>query len=213
MKAITKTALATVATLAVLTTGVAQANPVGYGYPQVKIGYDGSFNTTNKYNTRIDNSKRVDSRTNLNYDLDNSVRNRLNQSYRLNSSHDYRSDNLNANQNLNQKRNYFSNVGQNATNQGGASGHSMGQKQGGTAVGTLVSESNANKHKGHNIASPTYSRQYGNTSSGNMLNSQIGSVQSGMQGGNVTNLQANDQDQTAVSFVSSDDDVSNSAAK
>ncbi|WP_114694136.1 hypothetical protein [Motiliproteus coralliicola] len=213
MKNINKKALAAIATFAVLSAGAVQAGPYGYGYPKVKIGYDNSFNRTNQIDTTIDNSSRVDTRSKLKYDLNNSVRNRLNHSYQLNKNFNYRADQLNAGQNLNQKRNYFSNVGQNAANKGSASGHSMAQQQGGTSVGSLVSTSSSAKHHGHSIASPTVSRQFGNVNTGNILGSQIGAVQTGMQGGSVTNLQGNDQDQTATSFVSSDDKVSNSAAK
>lgn len=213
MKAINKKALAAIATFAVLSAGMAQAGPSGYGYPKIKIGYDNSFNKTNHLNATFDNSKRVDSRTSLNYDLDNSVRNRLNYDYRLNSNFNYRADQLNAGQNLNQNRNYFSNVGQNAANQGSASGHSMSQQQGGTSVGSLVDKTTVSKHKGHSFASPSISRQFGSVSTGNLYGSQIGSVQTGMQAGDVTNLQGNDQDQTATSFVSSDDKVSNNASK
>ncbi|WP_421863387.1 hypothetical protein [Motiliproteus sp.] len=213
MKNINKKTLAAMATFALLSAGVVNAGPYGYGYPQVKIGYDNSFNRTNQIDATVDNSQRVDSRSKLKYDIDNSVSNRFNHSYQLNKSFNYRADQLNAGQALNQKRNYLSNVGQNAANQGSATGHSMAQQQGSTGVGSLVSTTSSAKHKGHSIASPTISRQYGSVNTGNMLGSQIGAVQTGMQGGGVTNLQGNDQAQTATSFVGSDDQVSNSATK
>ncbi|MEH6470099.1 MAG: hypothetical protein V7752_02505 [Halopseudomonas sp.] len=213
MKAINKAVLATVASAIVLTAGVAQATTPSFGYKPVGIDYTNSFNNTNKFKTKVDNSKRFESNTDLKYNRDNSVRNRLSNDYKLDLRYDYRQDNLNANQNLNQLRGYSSGVGQNAGNVGNATGHSMKQKQGDTSVGSLVSETNTSKHKGHNLLSPTYSSHYGSSNSGNMMQSHIGGVQSGMQGGNVTNLQGNDQQQDATSFVSSDDTVSNSASK
>ncbi len=213
MKAINKTVLASIVSVVVLSVGGAQAGTPSYGYKPVQIDYSNSFNNSNKYKTRIDNSTRADSNTRLNYDLDNSVRNNLSNNYKLDLRYDYRQDNLNANQNLNQLRSYSSGVGQNAGNVGNATGHSMKQKQGDTSVGSLVSETNTRKHTGHSLLSPTYSSHYGSTSNGNMMQSHIGGVQSGMQGGNATNLQGNDQQQDAASYVGSIDTVSNTASK
>jgi len=213
MNPTTKTLIAAVATLMTLSAGAANAQSPVFGYQPIKIGYSDSFNTSNRSKTQIDNSKRVDSSTRLNYDLDNSLRYKLNNHNDYQLRYDYRQNDINANQSLNQYRNYSSDIGQSAANVGGASGHSMDQDQGGTTVGALVSETNTSKHQGHSLLSPSFSSQYGSTDKGNMSYSQIGGVQSGMQMGDVTNLQGNDQRQAGASYVGSVDSVSNSSSQ
>ena len=209
MKNMTPIALTTVATLLLLSGGVAQANPWGGS----RIDYNNSFNTSNRTATQVDNSQRFNRDYRLNYKLDNSARTKINNDTRVDLKYDYRSDKLDATQNLNQFRNYNSAVNQTGFNAGSATGHSMNQSQGGTAVGSLSSEANSSRHQGHSLLSPSYSYNAGAVAKGNMSNSQIGGIQSGMQVGDVTNLQSNNQTQDATSGVASSDTVSNSAAK
>ncbi|WP_421863390.1 hypothetical protein [Motiliproteus sp.] len=213
MKAINKTAIVTVATLFALTAGIAQANPFGYGYKVGKVDYSNSFNTDNKAKINIDNSKRFNRNFMLDYRVDNSSRTKVNTDYRIKQSKDIRKNKINANQSLNQYRNYYSGVSQGANNYGSATGHSMKQKQGGTSVGSLVDQTNRTQHKGHSFLSPSVHTNSGDQATGNMTHSQIGGIQSGMQLGDVTNLQTNSQKQNASSGVSSSDSVSNTASK
>ncbi|MEH6650885.1 MAG: hypothetical protein V7707_12730 [Motiliproteus sp.] len=212
-KKINKTAIATVATLFVMTAGIVEANPLGYGFKVGKVDYSNSFNTSNKSNTDIDNSKRFKRNFTLDYKADNSVRTKINTDHRTDVKYDIRKDKINANQNLNQYRNYSSGVNQDANNYGSASGHSMKQKQGGTRVGGLVDQNTRTSHIGHNLLSPSIQSHTGDQAYGNMRNSQIGGIQSGMQVGDVANLQSNNQTQHGSSGVSSSDKVSNTAAK
>ncbi len=211
MKAFHKTALAAAVTVFALSTAVAEANPLGFTHS--RIDYGNSFNTDTKTDIDVDNSKRLRKDTRLNYNLDNSVRTKVNNDYRLKFNYDYRKDDINAKQNLNQIRSYKSAVNQRAFNSGSASGHAMTQNQGGTSVGSLVSETTTSKHKGHTLLSPTRSFASGNVAKGNMNQSHIGGIQSGMQVGDVANIQGNTQNQRAVSGVTSSDSVSNSASK
>lgn len=213
MKNTHKTALTAVAALFVLSAAVAEANPYGYGYKGTQIDYSNSFNTSNKTKTDIDNSQRIKRDYSLDYKVDNSARTRINNDTRLDLKYDYRNDNISAGQNLNQYRGYSSGINQGAFNAGSATGHSMKQKQGDTTVGSLVDETNTRTHKGHSLLSPNYSYNAGNVAKGNMNQSQIGGIQSGMQIGDVANVQSNSQAQNATSGVSSHDSVSNTASK
>lgn len=213
MKNINKTAIATVATLFALTAGVAQANPFGHGYKYGKVDYSNSFNTSNKANIDVDNSKRFKRNFMLDYRADNSTRTKIDTDYRTNLNYDIRKDKINANQGVNQYRNYFSGVNQGATNVGGASGHSMNQTQGGTSVGSLVDHTSRTSHKGHSFFSPSVYTNKGDQATGNMTASQIGGIQSGMQTGDVANLQTNNQIQNGTSGINSSDSVSNGASK
>ncbi len=208
-----KTALAAAVTAIALTAGAAQANPWVYGYGYQKVDYTNSFNRSHKTDVAVDASQRIKRDYRFNYNLDNSVDTRIKKDTRLNYNYNLRKNDINASQNLNQLRAYRSSVGQNAANVGSASGHSMKQKQGGTTVGSLVSETSATRHKGHNIGSPTYSYSNGNVDKGNMFGSQIGANQSGAQFGNVANIQGNSQGQRATSAVGSVDSVKNTASK
>ncbi|WP_210397882.1 hypothetical protein [Motiliproteus sediminis] len=208
-----KTLIIALSTVAALNVGAAHAGSPVFGYKPIKIDYNGSFNTNNDVRTRIDNSKRVDTDTRLNYDLDNSVRYKLSNKFDYDLRYDYRQDNIGADQAINQYRNYSSDVGQNAGNVGGASGHSMSQSQGDTNVGALVKERSYSSNRGHSLLSPSFSSHSGSTHTGNMSGSQIGAGQSGVQVGDVTNVQSNDQQQTASSYTGSIDWVGNSASK
>jgi len=210
MKTVHKTVIAT-ATAFALTAGMAQANPWNYGFNNTD--YRNSFNTSVSKRVDVNNSKKIDSDYRLNFKQDNSRRTSIDRDFKLNYRYDFRKDSINANQSMNQRRVYSSGVGQNAANVGGAKGHSMKQAQGGTSIGSLVSESNTSKHKGHSLFSPTYSSSYGSTSKGNLYGSHIGGTQSGLQMGNVINAQNNQQGQAATSSVSSRDGVFNRAAK
>jgi len=210
MKTVHKTVIAT-ATAFALTAGMAQANPWNYGINN--IDYRNSFNTSASRSVDVNNSKKMNTDYRLNVKQDNSRRTSIDRDFKQNYRYDYRKDSINANQSMNQVRKYNSGVGQNAANVGGAKGHSMKQAQGGTSIGSLVSESNTSKHKGHSLLSPTYSSNYGSTSKGNLYGSQIGGTQSGLQMGNVINAQNNQQKQAATSSVGSRDRVSNSATK
>ncbi|WP_133297389.1 hypothetical protein [Motiliproteus coralliicola] len=213
MKAINKTAIATVATLFALTAGVTQAGPYGYGYKVGQVDYTNSFNTHNKAKINVDNSKRFNRNFMLDYRVDNSSRTKVDTDYRINLNKEIRKDKINANQNLNQYRNYYSGVNQGASNIGSATGHSMKQKQGGTSVGSLVDQTKRTQHKGHSFLSPSIHTNSGDQATGNMTHSQIGGIQSGMQLGDVANLQNNSQTQNGRSGVGSSDSVSNTASK
>ncbi len=211
MKISAKTALTSAIAAVALSAGLAQANPWGYNYKSAD--YTNSFNRMYQTDVTIDKSRQINKDTRLNYHRDNSVRTLVNKNYALDYKLDYRKDDIKANQKMNQLRKYSSAVNQNAANVGSASGHSMKQKQGGTSVGSLVSEKHTSARKGHNLWSPTVTGNYGNVAKGNMYGSQIGANQTGLQGGNVTNLQANAQHQSAASSVGSSDRVSNTATK
>ncbi|WP_210397200.1 hypothetical protein [Motiliproteus sediminis] len=212
MKIFNKAALATAVTLFALNVSVAEANP-WVGYKGNKIGYTNSYNNTNNIDTRVDNSQRFKRDYRLDYKLDNSRRTKIDTDTRIDLKYDIRNDRLNAKQDLNSFRNYSSGVNQNAFNAGAATGHSMNQSQGSTSVGSLVSDTATSNNRGHRVLSPSYSIHSGDVAKGNMSGSQIGGIQSGMQVGDVTNLQQNTQAQDATSAVASSDVVSNNVAK
>ena len=83
----------------------------------------------------------------------------------------------------------------------------MNQYQGGTHVNMSSADSRSHGQSGLNLLSPSSSSHSGDTYKGNLslYGSQIGGNQSGFQGGNNTNVQANDQWQYGKSTTGSRD--------
>ena len=156
-----------------------------------------------KYSPNIDisNSYKLNQRTHTN--VDNSKRSWERKDYR----YTYNRDDLNARQTYNQKRKYSSTVSQGASNSAGDTGHQMNQGQGSTTVGMSSADSRSHGQSGLNLLSPSSSSHSGDTYKGNLslYGSQIGGNQSGFQGGNNTNVQANDQWQYGKSTTGSRD--------
>jgi len=195
MNIVKHTTLSAIFTAITLSAAIAEAQPYDYRL------YSPNIEVTKKY--------QLDKRTNI--DIDNSKRSWVKKNYNWN----YRQDNLNANQNQFQKRKYSSAVSQGAANVGGDVGHKMKQNQGGTSVNTGSRDVRNHRHSGFNIGSPSATNNSGATTKGNisMFGSQIGANQSGFQGGNNTNVQANDQMQYGKSTTGSLDYLSNGNRK
>ncbi|WP_027857747.1 hypothetical protein [Marinobacterium jannaschii] len=188
IKSLTLSALFTAITFGSV---AAQAQPVDYRL------YSPNIEVSQKY--------KLNKHTHINKNKYNWV----NKNYRS----DYRQDNLNANLHMLQKRNYSSGVSQGAANVSGNVGNNMNQKQGATTVSTRSTDALRYRHGGLNIGSPSGVGSGGPKGNFFMDRSQIGGNQSGLQAGDNTSIQANNQRQHGQAYTGSLDYLSNSIKK